>query len=61
MSRAAPDAAVDPPTMRVTSREGQQPTLAVAPNVIVTAARQPDGSLVAQRIGVGKDGLVPPM
>ena len=30
-------------------------------HVIITAARQPDGSLVAQRVGVGKDGLVPPM
>jgi Domain of unknown function (DUF5666) len=30
-------------------------------HVIVTAIRQPDGSLVAQRVGVGKDGLVPPM
>jgi hypothetical protein len=30
-------------------------------HVIITATRQPDGSLVAQRIGVGKDGLVPPM
>ena len=30
-------------------------------HVIITAVRQPDGSLVAQRVGVGKDGLVPPM
>jgi hypothetical protein len=30
-------------------------------HVIITAARQPDGSLVAQRVGVGKEGLVPPM
>jgi len=30
-------------------------------HVIITAARQADGSLVAQRVGVGKDGLVPPM
>jgi hypothetical protein len=30
-------------------------------HVIITAARQDDGSLVAQRVGVGKDGLVPPM
>jgi hypothetical protein len=30
-------------------------------HVIITAARQPDGSLIAQRVGVGKDGLVPPM
>jgi hypothetical protein len=30
-------------------------------HVIITAARQPDGSLVAQRVGVGKDGLMPPM
>ena len=30
-------------------------------HVIITAVRQADGSLVAQRVGVGKDGLVPPM
>jgi hypothetical protein len=30
-------------------------------HVIITATRQPDGSPVAQRVGVGKDGLVPPM
>jgi hypothetical protein len=30
-------------------------------HVIITAVRQPDGSLLAQRVGVGKDGLVPPM
>jgi hypothetical protein len=30
-------------------------------HVIITAARQPDGTLIAQRVGVGKDGLVPPM
>ena len=28
---------------------------------IAGAARQPDGSLVAARIGVGRDGLTPPM
>jgi len=30
-------------------------------HVIITAAHQPDGTLIAQRVGVGKDGLVPPM
>lgn len=30
-------------------------------HVIITATQQADGSLVAQRVGVGKDGLVPPM
>jgi len=35
--------------------------LAPGAHVIITAARQPDGSLVAQKFGVGKDGLVPPM
>jgi hypothetical protein len=30
-------------------------------HVIITAAWQPDDFLVAQRVGVGKDGLVPPM
>lgn len=35
--------------------------LVAGAHVIITATRQPDGSLVATRIGVGKDGLVPPM
>jgi len=35
--------------------------LTAGAHVIITATRQADGSLVAQRIGVGKDGLVPPM
>ena len=30
-------------------------------HVIITATQQADGSVVAQRVGVGKDGLVPPM
>lgn len=30
-------------------------------HVIITAAQKPDGSVVATRVGVGKDGLVPPM
>ena len=30
-------------------------------HVIITAVQKPDGSVVATRVGVGKDGLVPPM
>jgi hypothetical protein len=30
-------------------------------HVIITAMQKPDGSVVATRVGVGKDGLVPPM
>jgi hypothetical protein len=30
-------------------------------HVIVTAAKQPDGTLTAGGVAVGKDGLVPPM
>jgi uncharacterized protein DUF5666 len=30
-------------------------------HVIITATHNPDGTLAATRIGVGKDGLVPPM
>jgi hypothetical protein len=30
-------------------------------HAIITATRQPDGTLLAQRIGVGKNGLTPPM
>jgi hypothetical protein len=30
-------------------------------HVLLTATRQPDGSLTAARVVIGKDGLVPPM
>jgi hypothetical protein len=30
-------------------------------HVFIFANRQPDGSLTASRLTVGKDGLVPPM
>lgn len=30
-------------------------------HVIITAVQKPDGTVVATRVGVGKDGLVPPM
>ena len=41
--------------------DGWAAMLVPGAHVIITAARQPDGTLVAQRVGVGKDGLVPPM
>jgi hypothetical protein len=30
-------------------------------HLFAVASRQPDGSLVAERVMVGKDGVVPPM
>lgn len=44
-------------TYEPTTRSALQP----GAHIIVFAATAPDGSLMAQRIGVGKDGLVPPM
>ena len=35
--------------------------LVAGAHVIITAVKRPDGSLMATRVGVGKDGLVPPM
>jgi hypothetical protein len=45
----------------ITYQPATRAMLVAGAHVIVTATRQPDGSLVAQRVGVGKDGLVPPM
>ena len=45
----------------ITYEPGTQAMLVPGAHVIVTAIEKPDGSLVAQRIGVGKDGLTPPM
>jgi hypothetical protein len=45
----------------ITYEPGARAMLAPGAHVIVTALREADGSLVAQRIGVGKDGLTPPM
>jgi hypothetical protein len=45
----------------VTFEPGERSMLKPGAHVIVTATRQPDGSLTAARVAVGKDGLVPPM
>jgi len=45
----------------ITYEPGTQAMLVPGAHVIVTAIEKPDGSLVAQRIGVGKNGLIPPM
>ncbi len=45
----------------VTVEPGEQALLTPGAHVLLTAARQPDGSLTAARVLVGKNGLVPPM
>lgn len=45
----------------VTFEPGDRAMLKAGAHVLLTAARQPDGSLTAARVAVGKDGLVPPM
>ncbi len=45
----------------ITYEPGTRAMLVPGAHVIVTATEKPDGSLVAGRIGVGKDGLTPPM
>ena len=45
----------------VTFEPGERSMVVPGAHVIVTATRQPDGSLTAARVAVGKNGLVPPM
>jgi hypothetical protein len=45
----------------VTFEPGERAMLKPGAHVIVTATKQPDGSLTAGGVAVGKDGLVPPM
>jgi hypothetical protein len=45
----------------VTFEPGDRAMLKPGAHVLLTAARQPDGTLTAARVAVGKDGLVPPM
>ncbi len=45
----------------VTFEPGDRAMLKPGAHVLLTATRQPDGSLTAARVAVGKDGLVPPM
>jgi hypothetical protein len=45
----------------VTFEPGDRSMLKPGAHLLVTATRQPDGSLTAARVAIGKDGLVPPM
>ena len=45
----------------VTYMAADRTALSVGANVLIFAVRNPDGSIVASRVAVGKDGLVPPM
>jgi len=45
----------------VTFEPGDRAMLVPGAHVLLTAAKQPDGSLTAARVAVGKNGLVPPM
>ena len=52
---------VPPNAPIVTFEPGDRSMLKPGAHLLVTATRQPDGSLTAARVAVGKDGLVPPM
>lgn len=52
---------VPPDAPLVTFEPGDRAMLKPGAHVIVTATKQPDGSLTAAGVAVGKDGLVPPM
>jgi len=45
----------------VTFEPGERTQIVPGAHIIVTATKQPDGTLTASRVAVGKDGLVPPM
>ena len=45
----------------VTFEPGDRAMLKPGAHVLLTATPQPDGSLTAARVAIGKDGLVPPM
>jgi len=45
----------------VTFEPGEKSMLVTGAHVLLTATKQPDGSLTAARVAVGKNGLVPPM
>jgi hypothetical protein len=52
---------VPPGTPVVRMEPGDRSRLVPGAHVFVIASRQPDSPLVAERLNVGKDGLVPPM
>ena len=45
----------------VTFEPGDKSMLVPGAHILLTATKQPEGSLTASRVAVGKDGLVPPM
>ena len=45
----------------VTFEPGERAMVVPGAHVLITATKQPDGSLTAARIAIGKNGLVPPM
>jgi hypothetical protein len=52
---------VPPEAPIVTFEPGERAMLQTGAHIIVTATKQPDGTLTAAGVAVGKDGLVPPM
>jgi hypothetical protein len=52
---------VPPDVPIVTFEPGDKSMVIPGAHVLLTATRQPDGSMTATRIAVGKNGLVPPM
>jgi hypothetical protein len=52
---------VPPEAPIVTFEPGDRAMVVPGAHLLVTATKQPDGSLTASRVAVGKNGLVPPM
>jgi len=52
---------VPPEAPIVTFEPGERSMLKPGAHILVTVTKQPDGSLTAGGVAVGKDGLVPPM
>lgn len=52
---------ITPETAIVAYAPGSKADLVAGAHVILFAVRQPDGSLTASNVSVGKNGLVPPM
>ena len=52
---------VPPAAPVVTFEPGDRTMVKPGAHVIIGASRQPDGTLSASAISIGKDGLVPPM
>ncbi len=52
---------IAPGTPIVMVESGDRSLLVPGAHIVVTATRQPDGALLAERVMVGKGGLVPPL